>query len=240
MSEQLAPLCGRLGATDAGARRGHRRRAVAPVETQPRRSWRELRVGLQLASRAAAPRTRSSAQPRDRGIRRERVRRLAAEAPNAAAGARARPRRVLRRADIEVAVNVSASTAPRSRARVKSLALEHGLSETGGRRPGATSPRRHGRVHGAAARRPAGKPAPTTRGSPSRSTCRTWRPGGASPTWCRVAEHSRAAGGQAVNDNEAPHRAGLASHPPLAREIVQDMEGARHPGRRALARRLFS
>ena len=104
-----------------------------PIDESPRTSWRELRVGLQLASRGG-PVAEDEIDRFNRtiadfagGIGAVSQR----EAP-ATAAARARELdRFCAEADIEVAVNVVGQFgATFAVPRVKSLALEHGLSET--------------------------------------------------------------------------------------------------------------
>ena len=105
-----------------------------PVEDSPRDAWRELRAGLQLASRAGPVAEEEVAAFN------ETVAGFAAsinavsqrESP-AEAAARARELdRFCAETDIEVAVNVvGRSGATFSLARVKALALENGFAETG-------------------------------------------------------------------------------------------------------------
>ena len=109
--ESLEPLLDALQvAHHAGARRGHRRRAVAADRVARRAdSWRELRAGLQLASRSG-PVTEEEIATFNETIAELRRRRVSAvsqrESP-AAAAARARDLdRFCADADIEVAVNV--------------------------------------------------------------------------------------------------------------------------------------
>ncbi len=104
-----------------------------PVDSSPRRSWRELRAGLQLASRSG-PVGEDEIERFNHSIA-EFAASVGAvsqrEAPSAAA-ARARDLdRFCAEADIEVAVNVIGQFgATFAISRVKSLALEHGISET--------------------------------------------------------------------------------------------------------------
>lgn len=104
-----------------------------PVASSPRASWRELRAGLQLASREGAAGeeeiTAFNGAIADFAAQVSAVSQR--EAP-AAAAARARELdRFCAEADIEVAVNVVGQFgATFSLARVKQLALEAGLSET--------------------------------------------------------------------------------------------------------------
>lgn len=105
-----------------------------PVESSPRRSWRELRAGLQLASRSGP-------------VGEEEIERFNAaiaefaasvgavsqrEAPATAAARALEIDRFCADADIEVAVNVVGQFgASFPVAKVKALALELGMSETG-------------------------------------------------------------------------------------------------------------
>jgi hypothetical protein len=135
MSEQLEPLYALAQAHDTPVHvEGIVDEQWTPVETVPNRSWRELRVGLQLASRRGA-------------ISEDEVERFnqaiadfaasvgavsQREAPVAAAQRARDLDRFCADADIEIAVNVVGQYgATLSVARVKALALEHGLSETG-------------------------------------------------------------------------------------------------------------
>lgn len=104
-----------------------------PVDTSPRRSWRELRVGLQLADRKG-PLGEEEIERFNRAIAEFAAGVNAVsqrEAPQAAA-ARARELDAFAAdADIEVAVNVvGRSGATFAVSRVKQLALENALSET--------------------------------------------------------------------------------------------------------------
>src|SRR5205807_3271962 len=105
-----------------------------PVDTSPRRSWRELRVGLQLASRKGAI-TEDEIERFNRTIAdfAAAVNAVSQREAPATAAARARALdRFCADADIEVAINVVGQYgATFAIARVKSLALENGLSETG-------------------------------------------------------------------------------------------------------------
>jgi hypothetical protein len=134
ISEQLDPL---LDALQAHTTPVHVEGIVDeqwhPVATSPKRSWRELRVGLQLASRSG-PVGEEEIERFNRSIADFAAMANAVsqrEAPNAAA-VRARDLdRFAAGADIEVAVNVVGQFgATFAIARVKSLGLENGLSES--------------------------------------------------------------------------------------------------------------
>jgi len=105
-----------------------------PLEDSPRETWRELRAGLQLASRAGPVAEEEIAAFN------ETVAGFAAsinavsqrESPAAAAARSRELDRFCAEADIEVAVNlVGRAGATFALARVKSLALENGFAETG-------------------------------------------------------------------------------------------------------------
>jgi hypothetical protein len=104
-----------------------------PIETSPRRSWRELRVGLQLASRFGAV-TEDDIERFNRNIADFAAAVNAVSQREAPATAAARARELdnfCADADVEVVVNVVGQFgATFSIARVKSLALEEGLAET--------------------------------------------------------------------------------------------------------------
>jgi len=133
--EQLEPL---LDALEAHATPVHVEGLVdehwMPVEESPRDAWRELRAGLQLASRAGPVAEEEIAAFN------ETVAGFAAsinavsqrESPAAAAVRSRELDRFCAEADIEVAVNVvGRAGATFALPRVKALALENGFAETG-------------------------------------------------------------------------------------------------------------
>jgi hypothetical protein len=135
MSEQLEPLLDALAQHSTPAHiEGIVDEQWHPVESSPRRSWRELRVGLQLASRKGAlledeietfNRTIADFAAAVNAVSQR-------EAPSAAAARARELDRFCADADIEVAVNVIGQFgATFALSRVKQIALEHGLSETG-------------------------------------------------------------------------------------------------------------
>ena len=135
MAEQLEPL---LNALQSHTTPVHVEGIVDeqwhPIETSPRRSWRELRVGLQLASRSG-PVSEEEIERFNRAIA-EFAASVGAvsqrEAPNAAVTRARDLDRFAAAADIEVALNVVGQFgATFVLSRVKSLALEMGMSETG-------------------------------------------------------------------------------------------------------------
>jgi len=134
MSEHLEPLLAVLATRSTPVHvEGIVDEQWHPIETSPRRSWRELRVGLQLASRAG-PVGEDEIEIFNLAIA-DFAASVGAvsqrEAPNAAATRGRELDRFCADADIEVAVNVIGQFgATFALARVKSLALENGLSET--------------------------------------------------------------------------------------------------------------
>jgi ZipA, C-terminal FtsZ-binding domain len=248
MSEQLAPL---LVALEAHVTPTHVEGIVDeqwhPIETSPRRSWRELRVGLQLATRRGPvgeeeiDRFNHAIAEFAAGVNAVSQR----EAP-ATAAARARDLdRFCADADVEVAVNVVGQYgATFAIARVKSLALENGLSETASGdlvRYGADG------VPGFVVRRfdeTQARPAATYY---SGLTFALDLPNVADPArllaeMVRVAEvFALTLGGQLVDDNKKPlTEGGLAMIRRSLEGIVQDMESHGIPAGSALARRLFT
>lgn len=104
-----------------------------PVAASTRRSWRELRVGLQLANRRG-PQLQDEIEAFNGAIAEFAASVNAVsqrEAPTAAAARARELDQFAASADIEVAVNVTGQFgATFSIARVKQLAMEHGLSES--------------------------------------------------------------------------------------------------------------
>ena len=134
MSEQLQPL---LDALKSHMSQTHIEGIVDeqwhPIETSPRRSWRELRVGLQLASRFGAV-TEDEIERFNRTIADFAAAVNAVSQREAPATAAARARELdnfCADADVEVVVNVVGQFgATFSIAKVKQLGLENGLAET--------------------------------------------------------------------------------------------------------------
>jgi len=134
-SEQLEPLERALdGHTAPVLLEGIVDEQWHPVATAPRQSWRELRVGLQLASRQG-PVDEAEIEAFNRAIADFAAQVNAVsqrEAPSAAAARARELDRFCAEVDIEIAVNVVGQFgATFSLARVRELALEAGLSETG-------------------------------------------------------------------------------------------------------------
>ena len=218
-----------------------------PVATAPRRSWRELRVGLQLASRKG-PVDEAEIDAFNRAIADFAAQVNAVsqrEAPSAAA-ARARDLdRFCAETDIEIAVNVVGQFgATFSLARVKQLALDAGLAETGSDDLVSYGA---GGVPEFVIRRlddPAAKP------SAHHASALTFaldvpQVDNAPEVFDAMVElAARLAGtlgGQLVDDNRKPlSEAGLASIRRSLGEVVQAMDAHGIPAGSALARRLFS
>jgi hypothetical protein len=218
-----------------------------PVESAPRRSWRELRVGLQLASRKGAVAEEEieafNAAIADFAASVNAVSQR--EAP-AAAAARARELdQFCADADIEVAVNVVGQLGVTfAVARVKQLALDNGLSET---------------ASGELVRfGPDGTPEFVLRRfeDPAAKAVASYYTGltfaldvphvadgpGALADMIQLAQRLAATlGGQLVDDKRRPlTEAGLASIRRSLERVFHDMEAHGIPAGSPLARRLFS
>jgi hypothetical protein len=134
MREQLAPLLDALATQRTPVHvEGILGEQWHAIDSSPRQSWRELRVGLQLAHRAG-PVAESEIEGFNQAIAEFAAAAGAVSQRESPAAAAQRARDLdafCANADIEVAVNVIGqfgATFPVSR--VKALALEHGLSET--------------------------------------------------------------------------------------------------------------
>ncbi len=132
--EALEPLLDTLASHSAAVRvEGLVDEQWVPVEDSPRDGWRELRAGLQLASRAgpAAEEEIAAFNEAVAGFAAS-VNAVSQREGPAAAAARARELdRFCAEADIEVALNVvGRAGATFGLARVKALALAHGFAET--------------------------------------------------------------------------------------------------------------
>jgi hypothetical protein len=248
MSEQLDPLQNALQAHTTPVHvEGIVDEQWHPVETSPRHSWRELRVGLQLASRSGPV----GEEEIDRfnhaiadfaaavGAVSQR------EAPEAAAARARELDHFCAEADIEVAINVIGQFgATFALPRVKQLALDNGLSETAagelvsfaGDGTAQFCIRRFDDERKAAA--------------PNYYTGLTFAldlPHAADPAealagMVAVAQSfAENLGGQLVDDNRRPlSEAGLASIRRSLEKIVSDMDAHGIPAGGALARRLFT
>jgi hypothetical protein len=218
-----------------------------PIESSARQSWRELRAGLQLASRSG-PVTEEEI-----GSFNDTIASFAAsisavsqrESP-AAAAARARDLdRFCADADVEVAVNVVGQFgATFALARVKTIALEHGLSETAS---GDLVCYARDGTPGYAVRR---FDREGTRPDASYTTGLTFAldlphvsdPGAAFDEMVALAQACASTlGGELVDDNRKPlTAAGLAAIRRSLEQVFRDMESHGIPAGSALARRLFS
>lgn len=248
MSEQLQPLLDSL----AGHRTPTHVEGIVdeqwhPIDTSPRRSWRELRVGLQLADRGGAV-TEEEIDRFNRAIAdfAATVNAVSQREAPAAAAARARELdQFCADTDVEVALNVVGQFgATFSIPRVKSLALENGISETA-----AGDLVRFGND---------GQPAFTVRRmddgrAPPGAHYYTGLtfaldiPNAADPPrilteMARVASlFALTLGGQLVDDNKRPlSDSGIASIRRSVEKIAQDMQSQGIPAGSPLARRLFS
>ena len=218
-----------------------------PIETSPRRSWRELRVGLQLASRSG-PVGEEEIDRFNNAIAdfAASVSAVSQRESPAAAAERARTLDAFcADSDIEVAINVVGQFgATFAVARVKSLALEHGMSETASgelvsHASDGTAEFVVRRLEDAQAK-PA---APYYTGV----TFALDLPHSADPA-ATLSDMTGVArsfaeklGGQLVDDNRRPlTEAGLASIRRSLEQIVAGMRAQGIPAGSALARRLFS
>ncbi len=218
-----------------------------PVATSPRRSWRELRVGLQLASRKG---------PLDEAELESFTRTIAdfaaevgavsqREAP-AAAAARARVLdQFCAEADIEVAVNVIGQLgATFAVTRVKQLALENGFSETVDGELVRYGDDGHARFCIRRFADAAPKPS-ATYWSGLTFALDVPHAADAPGALDEMAELARgfaaALAGQLVDDNRRPlSDAGIASIRRTVEQVARDMEAHGIPAGGALAHRLFT
>ncbi len=217
-----------------------------PVEDSPRDAWRELRVGLQLASRAGPVAEEEIAAFNETvaGFAGS-INAVSQREGAAAAAARARELdRFCAEADIEVAVNlVGRAGAAFPLARVKALALEHGFAETGGgsfeRRAPDGNPAMSLRLPEA----PAGRDAGQVPGLGfALDVPHVARPVAMLEEMGHVAEAFGAAlGGEIVDDERRPMgAAGFAAVVRSLEAVAKRMEAHGIPAGGALARRLFS
>jgi hypothetical protein len=248
MREQLAPLADALATHRTPVHvEGIVDEQWQAIDSSPRQSWRELRVGLQLASRAG-PVAESEIERFNQAIAdfAASVSAVSQRESPAAAAQRARDLDAFcANADIEVAVNVIGqfgATFPVSR--VKSLALEHGLSETASEELVSFAPdgtrefvirRFDDTAHKA---------------SPSYFSGITFaldvpqvpEPAAVLADMVQVAASFVAnLAGQLVDDNRRPlSDAGLASIVRSVEKVAMDMEAHGVPAGSSLARRLFA
>ncbi|MGE5616462.1 MAG: cell division protein ZipA C-terminal FtsZ-binding domain-containing protein [Bacillota bacterium] len=235
--EQLQPLLDTLGDQSTPVHvEGIVDEQWHPLETSPRGSWRELRVGLQLASRRgpvpedAIEAFNSAVADFCASINAVSQR----EAPAAAALRATDLDRFCADTDIEVAVNVIGTMGTTfALARVKALALEHGLSETA--EGDLLQFGRDGQVEFAV--RPSGDTISLALDVPKVGDAP-----GAFNDMVRLAQlFASTLGGELVDDNRKPLTdAGLVSIRRSVESVFQAMEARGVPAGSALARRLFS
>ena len=248
MGEQLEPL---IDALRSHATPVHIEGIVDeqwhPVESSPRQSWRELRVGLQLASRAGAV-GEDEIERFNHAIAQFAASANAVsqrEAPSAAASRARELDNFCAEADIEVAVNVIGQLgATFAIPRVKQLALDNGLSELAS--GDLASFAADGTMEFALRR----FDDPGTKPNASYFTGLTFAldlphvadPAASLAGMVAVAHAFAAAlGGQLVDDNRRPLTdAGLVSIRRSLEKIVSDMDAHGIPAGGALARRLFT
>jgi hypothetical protein len=248
MSEQLQPLLDSLGNFGKPVHvEGIVDEQWHPIDTSPRRSWRELRVGLQLADRRG-PVNEDDVERFNRTIAdfAAAVNAVSQREAPAAAATRARELdQFCADTDIEVAVNVVGQFgATFAIPRVKALALDNGMSETASGdlmrftpdgQPGFVMRR----LEDANA-----KPSPTyyTGLTFALDLPQVADAPQVLKEMVRVAEvFATTLGGQLVDDNRRPlTEAGLASIRRSLEKIFHEMEAHGIPAGSPLARRLFS
>jgi hypothetical protein len=217
-----------------------------PIDESPRSSWRELRVGLQLSSRRG-PVGEEEIERFNRAIADYAASVSAVsqrESPTTAAARARELDRFCAEADIEVAVNVIGQFgATFAIARVKALALEHGLSETASGE--LVSYANDGTTEFVLRRfddpnaRPAGNSYPGL--TFALDVPQSRNPAATFADMVRVAESiAEKLGGQLVDDNRRPlSEAGIATIHRTVESVAAQMESQGVPAGGALARRLF-
>jgi hypothetical protein len=248
MSEQLQPL---LDALETHPTPTHIEGIVDeqwhPVDSSPRRSWRELRVGLQLANRKG-PVTEEEIERFNRTIADFAAAVSAVSQREAPATAAARAKELdgfCADTDIEVAVNVIGQFgATFAIPRVKSLALENGMSETASGDLVRFTPDGH---PGFVLRRFEDPQAKTSTHYYTGLTFALDLPQVAdaprvlSEMVTMAGIFASSLGGQLVDDNRKPlSEAGVASIRRSLEKIFQDMEAHGIPAGSPLARRLYA
>jgi hypothetical protein len=248
MSEQVAPLVDALGRHSTPVHvEGIVDEQWHPVDSSPRRSWRELRIGLQLASRKG-PMSEDEIEGFNRAIADFAASVNAVsqrEAPSAAAARGRELDQFCAEADIEVAVNVIGQYgATFAVSRVKQIALEHGLSETASGELVRYAP--DGTTEFVIRRfeDPTAKPSTTyfTGITFALDVPHVADGPGVLAHMVKLAEvFATNLGGQLVDDNRRPlTEHGLASIRRSLERVFHDMEAHGIPAGSALARRLFS
>ena len=218
-----------------------------PIESSPKKSWRELRVALQLASRRG-PVSEDEIESFNRAVADFSASVNAVsqrEAPSAAHARALDLDRFCAEADIEVAVNVIGQFgATFALSRVKSIALDHGLSETA---EGALVRFARDNSVDFVVRRfgeDAAKPSSTyTSGlTLALDLPQVSDPGSAFTHMVHLAQAIAAElGGQMVDDNRRPlTESGVASIRRTLEKVCDDMEAHGIPAGSAAARRLFT
>ena len=249
MSEQLEPLRSLADLHDTPVHvEGIVDEQWTPVDTVPNRSWRELRVGLQLASRRGAV-TEEEIERFNQAIA-DFAAAVGAvsqrEAPVAAAQRARDLDRFCADADIEVAINVVGQYgATLAVPRVKALALEHGLSETGSGElvsfAADSTPEFTIRRFDDSVGKPPGTPHHTGL-TFALDLPHVEDPGSALSDMLSVAASmAEKLGAELVDDNRRPlTEPGVASIRRSLEKVAQDMEAHGVTPGSALARRLFS
>ena len=248
MAEQLEPLLNALQSHTTPVRvEGIVDEQWHPIETSPKRSWRELRAGLQLASRSGPVAEDEIARFNDAiadfagsiGAVSQR------EAPSQASVRARALDQFCADADIEIAVNVIGQYgATFAVPKVNQLALEHGISQTASGE--LVSFANDGTVEFAIRR----FEDPAQKASAAYYPGLTFAldlphvgdPAGTLADMVRVAEaFAKALNGQLVDDNRRPlTEQGLASIKRSLEKVVRDMDAHGVPAGSPLARRLFA
>ena len=216
-----------------------------PIDDSPRTSWRELRVGLQLANRSG-PVPEEEIERFNQAIA-EFAGSIGAvsqrEAPATAAARGRELDRFAASADIEVAVNVIGQFgATFGVARVKALGLEHGMSETAAGE--LVSYATDGTPEFVLRRFEEGAPRANYYGGLTFAldVPQSPDPAGGFDDMVRVAESfAQQLGGQLVDDNRRPlSAAGIATIRRTVEAVAARMQTEGVPAGGPLARRLFS
>ena len=218
-----------------------------PIDSSPKRSWRELRVALQLASRRG-PVPEDEVENFNRAVADFSASVNAVsqrEAPSAAAARGLELDRFCAEADIEVAVNVIGQFgATFSLSRVKSIALEQGLSETASGQLVSFGP--DGAVEFVVRRfADEGAQAAATYASGLTLALDLPQVAAAAAAFDEMVELAQVIaaqlGGQLVDDNRrALTETGIASIRRTVEKVCNDMEAHGTPAGGTLARRLFA
>ena len=248
MAEQLDPLLNALQAHTTPVRvEGIVDEQWHPIEASPKRSWRELRAGLQLASRSG-PVAEDEIERFNQAIA-DFAGNLGAVSQREAPGVAAVRARDLDRfcadADIEIAVNIIGEYgATFSLTRLKAVALEAGLSETASgelvRYAADGTPQYSLRSFDDPAHKPQSAYYPGL--TFALDLPHVQDPVHAFGEMAHMAQAFAATlNGQLVDDNRKPlSDMGLAAIRRMVEKIAHEMEGEGVPAGSALARRLFA